>query len=103
MPYNAMQSLLSDTKLGENVADNIIAHRAAIKLGDRTDSHFYIRGCSIGRQSETVGIHCRVYKTASAKQGCMLASRGYDCILPAGDLLVGKKAVDKLAKSLYRA
>ena len=98
-----MNSLLSNAKLSENIAYHGIRHRTSIKLGDRTDGHLYIRGCSISRQSETVGVHCRVYKTASAKQRCMLASRGYDCILTAGDPLVCKESVDKLTKRLDRA
>ena len=95
-----MKSLLSNAKLGEDITNNAFGNRAPVKLGDSAYSHFYIRGCSISGKPERVGFDCRVYKFASAKQRCMLASRGYNCILPARYFLVGKESLDNFRELL---
>ena len=98
-----MKGLLSNAEFRENVTNNRVGYRASVKLGNSANSHFYIRGCSIGRKTESVCVNSSIYKTASAKQGSMLASRGYDGILSRRYLLVGKEAVYKLTEGFYRA
>ena len=93
-----MKGLLSNAEFGKNVADNSFGYRASVKLRDGSDCHFYIRGCSIRRQTEPVGVDCRVYKITSAKQGSMLASRGYNGILSARYLIVRKEPCNNTAE-----